>query len=110
MRRWDSVAVGSHHLRRLKFELEFRNDTQLPIVLEAAAKERRSQKLIPILRSGPLRRNQAPVRRPHCPIPNRLFADFFNTIGTFETCRPDLTMSVFEGKADFPVGRPNFSV
>ena len=35
MRRWDSVAVGSHRLRWLKFELEFRNDTQLPIVLEA---------------------------------------------------------------------------
>ena len=29
--------------------------------------------------------------------------------GTFETCRPDLTMSVFEGKADFPVGRLDFS-
>jgi hypothetical protein len=80
MRRWDSLAVGSHHLRRLKFELEFRNDTQLPIVLEAAAKERRSQKLIPILRSGPLRRNQARVRRPHCPMPNCQFADFINTI------------------------------
>jgi hypothetical protein len=35
MRRWDSVAVGSHRLRWLKFELEFRKDTQLPIVLEA---------------------------------------------------------------------------
>ena len=32
-----------------------------------------------------------------------------STHGTFETCRPDLTMSVFEDKADFPVGRLDFS-
>jgi hypothetical protein len=30
--------------------------------------------------------------------------------GTFETCRWPLTKSVMEGKADFPVAHPDFSV
>ena len=39
----------------------------------------------------------------------RASPDATSVFGTFETCRPDLTMSVFEGKADFPVGRLDFS-
>jgi hypothetical protein len=33
-----------------------------------------------------------------------------STHGTFETCRWPLTKSAVEGKADFPVARPDFSV
>jgi hypothetical protein len=36
--------------------------------------------------------------------------DFCNNIGTNRTNRAGLTMSVLEGKADFPVAHPDFSV
>jgi hypothetical protein len=35
-------------------------------------------------------------------IPRRLYADFYNKIGTFRTCVAGLTMSVAGGKAEVP--------
>jgi hypothetical protein len=35
---------------------------------------------------------------------------FVSASGTFETCRWPLTKSVIEGKADFPIARPDFAV
>jgi hypothetical protein len=42
--------------------------------------------------------------------PGRSIFDFCNNIGTKRTNGNGLTMSVLEGKADFPVTHPDFSV
>src|SRR5882672_2581448 len=40
------------------------------------------------------------LQKMHSRLPRRLYADFCNKIGTFETCRPRRAMSAIRGKAE----------